>query len=221
MKQIFPGIFKEGNRLYTENLTKGRRVYGERLIDHAGMELREWDPTRSKLSAAVLKGLKNMPITEGSVVIYLGASTGTTVSHVSDIVKDTGFVYAIEFSERVFRNLIEIGRGNVGPLLLDARNLEGYSWIEDADVLFVDIAQPDQTEIAIRNAQYLKHGGYLMLSIKSQSIDVTKKSEKVYEEEKDKVKKAGLDIIEIINLEPFEKNHALLIARKKLVYTEV
>ncbi len=221
MKEAFPGVFKEGKRLFTENIKPGKKAYGEKLLPYQGKELREWDPERSKLAAALAKGLKNMPITRGSVVLYLGASTGTTVSHVSDIVGKEGFVYAVEFSERVFRSLLELNRMNIGPLLADARRPEDYEWMEDADVLFVDIAQPDQTEIALRNTLFLKPGGLLMMSIKSQSIDVTKKPEKVYEEEKNKVKSAGFTIAELISLEPYESGHALLVARKPLEYTEV
>jgi len=212
MKEIFDNIFKEGNRIYTKNLVPGRKVYGERL--HG--ELREWNPERSKLGAAVIKKMKSMPIKKDSVVLYLGASTGTTVSHVSDIAEN-GIIYAVEFSERVGRKLVELAeqRKNIAPLFADARKPEQYEWVEDADVLFCDISQPEETEIAIRNAfSFLKKDGFLMLSVKSQSIDVTKQSEKVYEEEKDKLKKAGFKILELVNLEPYEKNHAMIIARK-------
>ena len=43
------------------------------------------------------------------------------------------------------------------------------------DVVYVDIAQPDQTKIAIDNCKmYLKKSGFLFLVIKTRSIDVTK-----------------------------------------------
>ena len=108
MKEIFSGIFKDGNRIYTNNLVPGKSVYNEKLVKEGTMQLREWDPKRSKLGAAIANGLKEMPIKHGGIVLYLGASTGTTVSHVSDIAGPEGFVYGIEFAERVLRNLIDL-----------------------------------------------------------------------------------------------------------------
>jgi fibrillarin-like pre-rRNA processing protein len=217
MKQLFSGVYKEGKRLYTKNLVPGRKVYGEKLIKEGKDELREWDPTRSKLGAAILNDLKEMPIKEGSIVLYLGASTGTTPSHVSDIVRNTGFVYGIEFAERVFRNLLDLckDRKNIAPILADARKTDDYRWVEECDVVFVDIAQPDEVDIAIRNADiFLKKGGTLMIAVKSQSIDVTKKPEQVYEEEENKLKKAGYTVLQTINLEPHEQKHAMIVAKK-------
>ncbi len=215
MKEIFPGIFRDGNKIYTTNLAPGKRVYGERLVG----DKREWDPTRSKLCAAILNGLKEMPIKNGSVVLYLGASTGTTVSHVSDIVGHSGFVYGIEFAERVLRSLIDLAnqRKNIAALKADARKPEEYAWVEECDVVISDIAQPDETEISIRNCEeFLKNGGLLLLSVKSQSIDVTKKPKEIYEQEKRKLEKAGFDVLQMIDLEPYEEKHCLIVARKQV-----
>ena len=211
---MFPGVFRSGRLLYTENLVPGQRVYGEKLL-RKGKEYREWDPSRSKLGAALLKGLKNMPIGKESKVLYLGASTGTTVSHVSDITRE-GIVYAVEFAERVFHPLLELQkkRKNIAPILADARKPEEYGWIEECDVLFCDIAQPDQSLIAIRNAKMLvKKGGIMMLVVKSQSIDVTKDPIKVYKEEETKLIDAGFTLLETIRLEPYEEKHAMIVAR--------
>lgn len=221
MKEIFEGVFKDGNRLYTNNLVPGKKVYGERLVekqtDAKGViQFREWDPTRSKLGAAIMNGLKELPIKKGSLILYLGASTGTTISHVSDIVGKEGFVYGIEFAERVLRSLIDLSndRKNVATVLGDARKPQEYRWIEECDVIVVDVAQPDQTEIALRNCEFLKKDGYLMIAIKSQSIDVTKAPKEIYEQEKNKVEKAGLKVLQLINLEPYEDKHCLIIAKK-------
>lgn len=217
MKEIFPGIFKEGRELFTMNLVPGKRVYGERLVKKGKLEYRAWDPTRSKLAAAIMNGLKTMPLAEGTRVLYLGASTGTTVSHVSDIVRADGIVYALEFAERVFRNLLDVAacRPNVAPILGDARKPEQYGWVEQCDLLYCDIADPQETEVALRNAaEFLKPGGYVMIAIKSQSIDVTKPPEQVYREEAEKLRKAGFSMLEVINLEPYQEKHAMIVARK-------
>lgn len=215
MKEIFPGVWKEGKRLYTENAVPGKKVYGERIIKKHGMEFREWVPERSKLAAALLKNLRTFPFASGSKILYLGASTGTTVSHLSDIVGD-GIIYGIEFAERVFRNFLDLSqdRKNIVPLFVDARKSDDYTWLEEMDIVYTDIADPQQTDIAIRNAkEFLKKGGFLFLAVKSQSIDVTKKSEIVYKEEADKVKQADFTVEAVIDLEPYEKNHAMIVAR--------
>ena len=62
--------------------------------------------------------------------------------------------------------------------------------------------------------EFLKKGGYLMIAIKSQSIDVTKKPKDVYEQEKNKLEKAGFRIIQMIDLEPHEEKHAMIVAKK-------
>ncbi len=85
----FEGIIEErkGRRksIFTRNLVPGKKVYDERLIKDKGVELREWNPRKSKLAAAIMKGVREIGIKPGSKVLYLGASTGTTPSHVSDI----------------------------------------------------------------------------------------------------------------------------------------
>ncbi|MEM2856040.1 MAG: fibrillarin-like rRNA/tRNA 2'-O-methyltransferase [Candidatus Nitrosocaldaceae archaeon] len=200
-------------RLCTRNLAKGG-VYGERIIVYEGEEYRVWDPFRSKLAAIIIKGLKNMPIKRGTSVLYLGASTGTTVSHISDIVED-GIVFAVEPAVRVARELLEKvvkKRKNVIPIIEDARKALYHSIFGKVDVVYCDIAQPDQTEIALMNCKnYLKEEGYLMLVIKSRSIDVTKEPKDVINEEISKLRM--FEISESINLEPFDKDHAMVIAR--------
>jgi len=204
-------------RLCTRNLAKGIQVYGEQLVSIDGVEYRVWDPFRSKLAAAILKGLSHLPINADSKILYLGASTGTTVSHISDIVCN-GVIYAVEHSPRVARELIERvakHRDNVIPIVEDARRYESYFGIAGkVDLVYCDIAQQDQTEIALANCKaYLKHGGYLMLIVKSRSIDVTKEPESIVKAEVNKLKSNGFSVEQIIYLEPFDKDHALVLAR--------
>lgn len=217
MKEIFPCVFKEGSDLYTLNLVPGVSVYGEKLLKRNDHEFREWIPERSKLSAAILNGLKEFPIKSGSKILYLGASTGTTPSHVSDIVGKNGIIYALEFAERVFRSLIDLAkkRKNIAPILADARKPEEYYWIEYCDIIYCDLAQPDETLIVIRNAkEFLKPNGYLFVAVKSRSIDVTKEPKQVYKEEKNKLERAGFLVLDLIDLEPYEKDHAMILARR-------
>lgn len=218
MQEIFPNVFRDGRELYTLNLAPGKKVYNERLKKVGKDEYRSWDPNRSKLGAALANGLKMMPIKPHSKILYLGASTGTTISHVSDIIRAEGIVYGLEFAERVFRNLLDVAatRQNIAPILGDARKPEQYAWVEECDVIFCDIADPQETEVMLRNAiEFLKKGGYVMISVKSQSIDVTKAPEQVFKEESKKLSESGFEIVEQVSLEPFESKHAMIIARKK------
>ena len=205
-------------RICTENLSKGNQVYGERLIKIHDVEYRVWDPFRSKLAAAIIKDLKNLPIRNAGKVLYLGASTGTTVSHVSDIVGTSGLVFAVESASRVARELIErvaVHRSNVIPIIEDARKPNAYFSISGkVDVVYCDIAQPDQTEIAIANCRtYLKNNGYIVLIIKARSIDVTREPKDVVIEEVAKLRNNGFEVEQVINLHPFDKDHAMVLAR--------
>jgi fibrillarin-like pre-rRNA processing protein len=199
----------------TLNLVKGNNVYGEKLVKHEGEEYRIWDPFRSKLAAALKKGMKNMPIKIGSKVLYLGASTGTTVSHVSDIIGLSGLVFAVEPATRVARELIEnvaSKRKNVLPILEDARKPHSYFAVfGKVDVIYCDIAQPDQTDIAIANcSMYLKTGGIMLLVVKTRSIDVTMDPRVVVAQEATKLKENSFQIDQIINLEPFDRDHGMI-----------
>lgn len=197
------------------NLIKGITVYGEKLIKYKGEEYRLWDPYRSKLSGALKKGLKTLPILNGMKVLYLGASTGTTVSHISDIVGMNGIVYAVEPAARVARELIQnvaSKRKNVIPIIEDARKPHSYfSVFGNVDIIYCDVAQPDQTDIAIANCKvYLKPNGIILLIVKTRSIDVVTDPKQVISQESKKLKDNGFYIEQIVNLEPFDKDHGLI-----------
>jgi len=156
-KGIFNVFYPDGSkRLATKNLTPGHKVYDEDLITIKSIEYRLWDPTRSKLAAAVVKGLNKVPIIPDSKVLYLGAASGTTPSHVSDIIGSKGIEYCVEFSPRSIRDLVFLceRRGNMLPILDDARSPKNYEFLVDqVDVVYCDVAQPDQAKIIADNAK--------------------------------------------------------------------
>ena len=201
--------------LLTRNLTPGKKVYNEELLFRNGVEYRTWDPFRSKLAAAIIKGLPPGVVAEGAKVLYLGASTGTTASHISDIVGPGGLVVGVEFSPRVAREFVEHvarERKNVIPFVCDARDPSRYS-VTMVDVVYCDIAQPDQTEIAIANCgRLLKRGGKLLLAVKARSINVIRDPGEVYAEERRKLEKARFSDHSTLELSPFEKDHAMILA---------
>jgi len=215
---VYKVILEDGSeRIATRNLTPGKTVYGEKLIKSGEEEYRIWDPFRSKLAAAIMKGLRHLPIKKNDKVLYLGAASGTTASHVSDLVERDGFVYCVEFSPRSIRDLIDNVcrfRGNMAPILADARFPMRYATlVSRVDVIYCDIAQPEQARILSSNAKiFLKREGGIMLAVKARSIDVTKEPSEIYKREIDVLRKEGFKILEVINLEPYEKDHVMVIA---------
>ncbi len=220
-REIYQVTLEDGaQRLATRNLTPGRSVYGERLVKFKGVEYRVWDAFRSKLAGAIIKGVQNVPIEPGDKVLYLGAASGTTPSHVSDIVGETGHVYCVEFAQRSIRDLINnvaAYRTNISPFLEDARFPEKYAMFipGKVDTIYCDVAQPEQAKLLADNADVLlKPSGWVMLAVKAQSIDVTMAPEAVYQQEARVLRKRGFDVKEIVALEPFDKAHAMIVAQK-------
>jgi len=203
-------------RLATRNLTPGKRVYGEHLFRVGENEYREWNTYRSKLAAALVKGLKELPVKEAQRILYLGAGSGTTVSHISDIVGLMGRLYAVEFAPRVMRELIVVAddRRNIIPILEDARLPRRYRFIvEEVDGLYADVAQPEQASIVADNASmFLRDGGWLLLAIKARSIDVTAEPSEIYKHEMNVLQSRGFEIVDVVHLEPFDRDHAMVYA---------
>jgi fibrillarin-like pre-rRNA processing protein len=221
----FEGIYQVAlddgsHRLATRNLSPGRSVYGERLVHFKGVEYRVWDAFRSKLAAAILKGLQNVPIKRGHRVLYLGAASGTTPSHVSDIVGETGQVYCVEFASRSMRDLINnviAYRSNMSPFLEDARIPQRYALFipGKVDDIYCDVAQPEQARVLADNADLLlKAQGWIMFAVKAQSIDVTKEPSAVFQQEIKVLKSRGFKVEEVVGLEPYDKAHAMIVAQK-------
>lgn len=206
--------------LVTRNLVPGESVYGEkRLVAESEdkeekIEYRVWNPFRSKLGAGIVGGIGSMPIKPGSKVLYLGGASGTTVSHVSDMIGADGVVYAVEFSHRSGRDLTNMAkrRPNVVPIVEDARQPQRYRMlIGMVDVIFSDVAQPDQARIVTLNASYfLKNDGWVVVSIKASCVDSTAAPEAVFAMEIDKLKKDGCKPKEQLTLEPYHRDHALV-----------
>jgi len=220
MREIFSGIYKDErikNVLFTKNLISGEEVYGERLKISENVEYREFLPSKSKLSAAIIKGINKIGLEKSKVVLYLGASTGTTVSHISDIIGKDGFIFAVENAAVVIRDLVFLSekRKNITPIFEDANHPEIYEKrITKVDWLYQDVSQKNQVEIFLKNVEmFLKKEGYALLSVKARSIDITKKPNEIFENVKNELMKK-LDIIDFKELQPFQKDHCLFVCRK-------
>ena len=216
---IYQILLEDGNHsLATLNLIPSSSVYGERLYLINQQEFRLWNPYHSKRAAAVLRQLGYFPFRSSQRILYLGAATGTTVSHISDIIGVEGGIYAIEFSPRPLRELISkvaMHRTNVYPILADARNPSNYqSMLEAVDCIYCDIAQPQQAKILSDNARYfLKPGNYALLAIKGRSIRSTGKLPQIFQNEIKYLRAHDFSIEQTIDLEPYHSAHLMVVAR--------
>lgn len=203
-------------RLATRNLVPGHRVYGERLFRYMNIEYREWNAYRSKLAAALMNGIAEQPIREGDIILYLGVASGTTASHISDIIGLKGRIYGLDIAPRVMREFIVVAdvRKNLYPILGDARKPHEYRHVvETVNGIYADIAQPEQASIVADNADmFLRENGYLLLAIKARSIDVTKEPSEIYRREINTLRDRGFEIRDVVHLEPFDRDHAMIYA---------
>jgi fibrillarin-like pre-rRNA processing protein len=216
VEEPFAGVYRLDGKIATENLSRGKKVYNEELRTVGKKEYRMWNPYRSKLGAAILKGLKTFKIRHDSNVLYIGAATGTTSSHVSDIARD-GRVYCVELSERNMRELINVceSRSNMMPILADARFPERYErYVGRCDILYQDASAREQAELILRNSRFLESGGYAYFVIKSQSIDVSGEPEAIFKSELAKLE-GEFELIETIDLEPYDSLHLFAVLRKR------
>ncbi len=201
----FPNIYRKGNTLYTKNL----------LTE----EYREWHTTSSKLATAIIKGVKATGLGKGSIVLYLGASSGNTASHVSDIIGKEGFVFAVEISPVSMRDLIKIceERKNTAPILADAGQPELYKeMIEQTDAIYQDVSQKNQVEIFKKNVDlFLKPTGTGILCVKARSIDSKRKAKEIFDEVEEELKKKYM-ILDRVLLEPYQKEHCMFIIKKNI-----
>lgn len=218
----FYEIYQEKKRrlkLFTLNLVKGKTVYGETLRKQRKSEFREWDENKSKLCAYIIKGGNQVGLKPGNVVLYLGASTGTTVSHVSDIVGRQGFVFAVDFAPRVVRDLVFVceDRKNIAPILADANQPDTFKnqILAPVDWLYQDIAQRNQAEIFLKNVKaFLKPNGYAFLALKARSVDVSKRPHEVFSQVQKELEKE-LILVDKKKLDPFQKDHCMFVCKKK------
>merc|ERR1712188_49530 len=165
--------------------------------------------------AALMGGIDNLCIYPGAKVLYLGAASGTSVSHVSDVVGPSGKVYAVEFSHRSGRDLVNMAkkRPNIVPIIEDARHPAKYRMIVGmVDCVFADVAQPDQARIVAINSHYfLKNEGHFVISIKANCIDSTVPAEAVFAREVKKLQEENFKPTEQLTLKPYERGHAIVV----------
>lgn len=197
-----------------EELLATRSSFRQEALEFEGTYYRPWSPVTSKLSSMLIKGMK-IPLSKQSRILYLGAASGTTVTHVSDIASE-GVVFAVEFAPRPARDLLTAiePRTNIIPIIADARYPEKYPpFIDSVDFLYQDVAQPDQASIAVANAEkYLRKGGHVVVAIKARSISISEDTETIFRREIDTLSRK-FEVLQTISLEPLHKDHLAVLCR--------
>ncbi len=215
MKEWSDGIIIDKGKIFTLNLTPGKKVYGERLVKDGGKEYRQWNPYKSKAGAAIKCGMTKFPVGKKCKILYLGASQGTTPSHFSDIAKN-GIVYCVELGERNAVKLYDVcmERENMIPIIENANNPEKYGIEGKVDFIYQDISQKEQAKIVLKNSYLLNKGGYLMMAIKARSISQRQDKREIFKREVKELEKE-FEILEKIDIHRYEKDHLFILGRKK------
>ncbi|WP_459191325.1 fibrillarin-like rRNA/tRNA 2'-O-methyltransferase [Halosimplex sp. J119] len=206
MSDLPDGVERRGFDGVERLATQGEPVYGEPT--DGGW--RAWNPDRSKLGAMLELGMET-GLVGGETVLYLGAAAGTTASHVADF---AGPTYGVEFAARPVRDLLDAAepRGNLFPLLKDARKPETYAHVvEPVDVIVQDVATRGQAAVATANAEFLSQDGRLLIAIKARSEDVTRDPEDVFSDVLDELESA-YEVLETERLTPHHDDHLGVVA---------
>lgn len=203
---------------WTAGLATPAEVYGERVRHRGSTAWRFWDPMRSKLAAALAKGYAGRLPREGERWLYLGAATGTTASHLADLVGAGGLVFAVEKSPRPFGRLLALANRypNLLPLLADARDPGSFAGeVPPVDGLYVDIAQPDQVRIAVENgARYLRASGVALLALKTSSMGRERSSRDHLDDALEELDGVA-DVTDALPLDPMHRRHFFLEIRPR------
>ena len=215
----FPNTIIHRNKLYVKSTDK-KPLFEEKVVLINNQWYREWDPRRSKLAAAIMLGMQNPGIKTNSKILYLGASHGYTPSFISDMIGRGGIIWAIDFSPRVMIDLYfnSEEKENIVPIMGDANKPEEYlPLITTVDVLSQDIAQKEQLEIMMKNAElFLKEGGIAILALKARSVDVTRKPGEIFQRVKKEINNnPRFNLGDFRRIDQYEKDHAVLVIKKK------
>jgi len=205
------GVYERGGEYYTKNLVKGP-FFGEKIVKEKNEEYRYWDPYRSKLSAAMKKGLKTFPFRVDSHVLYLGASFGNTVSYISDICVE-GKIFAIEKAIKPFSSLLTLSglRKNIFPILEDANHPERFNiFVDFPDIIYQDIAQKEQTEIFLKNLDFFETVKTAFLFLKTRAVDTVSDPKALLKNEIKKIE----NVFEVIDIHPYERDHFLIVVKR-------
>ena len=214
---IFWVTVRNEKKLATLSNMSTNQDYKENLVQTNGKRYSIWNPYMSKLAAAIINGMEIFPILKKTKILYLDPTTEKTVKHISNIVGINGKIFVVRDVMKNSKNFLEQivkNRSNIFTIIPDKTNparLTGMT--EMVDVIYIDIAEHNQTEIAIQNCKnHLRIGGFLMLIVPTKNIDIANNPSKKNQEERKKLQ-TSFDIIQEINLMDFFKEYSMVIAK--------
>lgn len=176
---------------------------------------KNWNPYNSKWKAAMECGM-DVGLNGNENILYLGASTGTTVGHLSKIT--SGLIFGVEISAHMAIRLVNLAieRKNIIPVFSDARNVEYIENIlekTNIDILFQDIPSRDQVNILVKNSKLVDKNCKIFLSLKTQSI--SQKNWHQVSKDVEKELKENFKIIDIKNIDSYHQKHYFFVLKKK------
>ncbi len=179
------------------------------------MEKRKWEAKTSKWKAALEKGM-DVSLKGNENIFYLGASSGTTVGHLSERTKGT--IYAVEKAFMMAIPLVKLAqkRENIMPLFCDARDTNYMKEKIDCatiNILFCDIPSSDQVDILIRASSLVGKDCKILFSLKTQSISQGNPMETLKNVEKNLGE--AFEVKDVKSIEPFHKKHWFFVLEKK------
>ena len=214
---IFWVTVRNEKKLATLSNMSTNQDYKENLVQTNGKRYSIWNPYTSKLAAAIINGMEIFPILKKTKILYVDPATEKTVKHISNIVGINGKIFVVRDVMKNSKNFLEQivkNRSNIFTIIPDKTNparLTGMT--ETVDVIYIDIAEHNQTEIAIQNCKnHLRIGGFLMLIVTTKNIDFANNPSKKNQEERKKLQ-TSFDIIQEINLTDFFKEYSMVIAK--------
>ena len=214
---IFWVTVRNEKKLATLSNVSTNQDYKENLVEMNGKQYSIWNPYMSKLAAAIINGMEIFPILKKTKILYLDPTSEKTIKHISDIVGINGKIFVVRNIMKNSKNFLEQiakNRSNIFTIIPDKTNparLTGMT--EMVDVIYIDIAEHNQTEIAIQNCKnHLRIGGFLMLIVPTKNIDFANNPSKKNQEERKKLQ-TSFDIIQEINLMDFFKEYSMIIAK--------
>ena len=214
---IFWVTVRNEKKLATLSNVSTNQDYKENLVEMNGKQHSIWNPYMSKLAAAIINGMEIFPILKKTKILYLDPTSEKTIKHISDIVGINGKIFVVRNIMKNSKNFLEQiakNRSNIFTIIPDKTNparLTGMT--EMVDVIYIDIAEHNQTEIAIQNCKnHLRIGGFLMLIVPTKNIDFANNPSKKNQEERKKLQ-TSFDIIQEINLMDFFKEYSMVIAK--------
>ena len=173
-------------------------------------QYRNWNPSYSKLAAALFNGLEIFPFKSDSKIFYSDNSSTTTLNHLLDIVDSNGIIYLQKNNSAKIKNLKNI-------VIVDQEKIATLSsngLKESFDVIYLDIITNGNLRTQILNHEKtLKNSGFLIIILNK----ITKINDPSFRDQINNIiinSNSSLKLIQEINLSNFFKKSMMIIMQK-------